>query len=532
MMSFRINKTNIVEYRYTSIMIKKNLTLFGLAMIFISTFAGNNKDSSTVSPKWLEKLDSSTAQWYMRKSEHAQYQHPAKYDSVIPTFPDSVYKSRILALNSIIPLSYNGIVRNFIHVYTDKKRDKLEKILGLAPHYFPFIEEVLDAHDLPIELRYMPVIESALTPTAVSRAGATGMWQFMYGTGKMYNLTINSHIDERRDPVKSTYAACHFLKDLYKMYNDWILVIAAYNCGPGNVNKAIRRAGGRRNYWDIYYYLPRETRGYVPAFIAAMYAMNYHHEHHIRPAEVKMPQLTDTITIRDRLHLKQVSEVLTLPLEEIKELNPQYRANIIPGHIKPYSLKLPMQEASRFIELQDSIIGYNDSLFFDYNNINRTPERYTASKHYHKSPGSHYQKLIYTVKTGDNLGFIAEWYDVRASDIRHWNNIYGNLIKRGQKLAIYVPKNKASRYKNIDQQTFNEKQRRVAGEIRKTEAKASVKTQQNNDFIYYTIQSGDTLWEIAKKYQGISDLDIMKINNISGSKSIKPGQVIKIKRKG
>jgi membrane-bound lytic murein transglycosylase D len=420
--------------------------------------------------------------------------------------PDSVYIQRLAAINSLIDLPYNSIVRNFISVYTERQRDKVEIMLGVADYYLPIFEEVLDYYQLPIELRILPVVESALNPRAVSRAGATGLWQFMYGTGRMYNLTVNSYIDERRDPIASSHAAARFLKDLYKMYGDWTLVIAAYNCGPGNVNKAIRRAGGKRNYWDIYYYLPRETRGYVPAFIAATYAFHYHNEHKLKPVPMSLPATVDTLMISGMLHFNQVSEVLGVPVKVLRDLNPHYKQDIIPAQSKQMSLRLPLDNVSSFIDRQHEIFAYKDSVYFNPNNV-VNPSKYTASYRHEVPSGS--QRIVYIVKEGDVLGTIAERHGVRVSQLRGWNNIRGNLIRIGQRLTIYVPANVAARsgYSN-----------------------APVPNNADPNYIYYQVRRGDTLWDIAKLYPGVSSTDLKRINNLSTDR-LTPGQVLKIKPK-
>jgi membrane-bound lytic murein transglycosylase D len=431
-------------------------------------------------------------------------------------------------------MSYNRVVKNFIDLYTHNRRDRVQIMLRLSDYYFPMFEEVFDKYGIPEELKYLSVIESALNPRAVSRAGAAGMWQFMYYTGRTYGLTINSLVDERRDPLKSTVAAASFLRDLYDIYKDWTLVIAAYNCGPGNVNKAIRRAGGKRNYWDIYYYLPRETRGYVPAFIAATYVMNYSKEHNLYPASVDFEFHTDTIMIHDKLHLKQVSEVMGIPIEQLRDLNPQYKYDIIPGDSKAYVLRIPQKQSMRFIELEDSIFAFKDSVYFNKDNVIISP---TAKTTYLADlPADKYTKLIYSIKAGDNLGFISTWYNVQLSDIRYWNNIRQNMIRSGQRLVIYVPKGKADRYRNIENMSFEEKQAMVGKpftnppDLKTTSVSQPFASAQSGDFIYYTVRSGDTLWEIAKKFPGVTDTEIASLNNMRDGDSIKPGQVIKIKK--
>ena len=243
-------------------------------------------------------------------------------------FPDSVYASRLASLPRIIPMPYNNVVRDCIDLYTERRRNLVRYMLGMADYYFPIIEEVLDKHGLPIELKYLAVVESALNPVALSRVGACGLWQFMLPTGKQYGLTINSLVDDRRDPVKATEAACAYFKDMYAIYKDWSLVMASYNCGPGNVNKAIKRSGGKTNFWDIFPYLPKETRSYVPLFIAANYVMNYYCDHNLCPLETNLPLATDTIHVNKMLHLQQVSEVLQVGLEQLRALNPQYKRDI------------------------------------------------------------------------------------------------------------------------------------------------------------------------------------------------------------
>lgn len=275
-----------------------------------------------------------------------------------PTFTPEEYIERLRRMPTIMEMGYNDIVQRFIDRYMGRLRHSVSYMLGAANFYVPIFEEALEAYQVPLELKYLPVIESALNPKAVSRVGATGLWQFMLGTGKMYGLEINSLVDERRDPVRASYAAARYLRDLYRIFGDWNLVIAAYNCGPGNINKAIRRSGGFKDYWQLYPYLPSETRGYVPAFIAANYAMTYYCEHNICPMTTKLPLQTDTIVVDRDVHLEQIAAVLDLDIEMLRSLNPQYRRDIVPGSSKKYAIRLPMADTGRFIDMQDSIYNY------------------------------------------------------------------------------------------------------------------------------------------------------------------------------
>ncbi|TFH27091.1 MAG: LysM peptidoglycan-binding domain-containing protein [Bacteroidia bacterium] len=406
-----------------------------------------------------ENLDSLLNLWYVNRSlETAVDDYQPGADTLVPDFSDSVYLARLAEIPSVVDLTYNRIVKNYINVYTHNRREQMRIMLGLSDYYFPMFEEVFDLYGVPYELKYLSVIESALNPRAVSRVGAVGAWQFMYSTGKYYGLTINSLVDERRDPLAASHAAARFLADLYRMYHDWTLALAAYNCGPGNVNKAIRRSGGKRNFWDIYYYLPRETRGYVPAFIAATYSMTYFEDHLLSKTPLTLPLYTDTMLVHEPVHLKQVAEVLNLPIGQLRDLNPQYRQDVVPGTSKmAYAIRIPRDQTAAFIDLQDSIFAYKDSVFFDPGKMVATPQHYSSSYQV-DLPSDTYDKLYYTVRSGDNVGFVADWYDVRESDLRYWNNINRNLIKVDQKLLIYKPKGGSERYKNLDSMSFAEKQ--------------------------------------------------------------------------
>jgi membrane-bound lytic murein transglycosylase D len=487
-----------------------------------------------------DNLDSLLNLWYVNRSlETAVDDYNPGADTLFPDFPDSVYLARLAEIPSVVDLTYNRIVKNYINVYTRKRREQVRVMLGLSEYYFPIFEEIFDYYGVPYELKYLSIIESALNPRAVSRAGAVGTWQFMYSTGKHYGLTINSLVDERRDPVAATHAAARFLVDLYGIYHDWTLALAAYNCGPGNVNKAIRRSGGKRNFWEIYYYLPRETRGYVPAFIAATYTMNFFSDHLITPAPLPLPLHTDTIQVHEPVHLKQIAGVLGIPLEQLRDLNPQYRADVIPATpAHGYAVKIPTEQSAAFIELQDSIFAYMDSVFFDQGKLVASPQRYTTSYSV-DLPSGQYDKLYYTVRPGDNVGYIADWYDVRASDLRYWNNISRDMIRSGQKLVIYKPKGKSARYSDLNSMTFAEKQEFAGRETAPVAAAAAPPTATVQDpagdgsgeFITYTVRPGDTLWEIARRYPGVTETDIARLNNMTNASKIQPGQVIRIKRK-
>ena len=275
-----------------------------------------------------------------------------------PTFTDEEYIDRLSRLPYVMEMSYNGVVRNFIDRYSGRLRRSVSYMLGSSNFYMPIFEEALESYGVPLELKYLPVIESALNPRAVSRVGATGLWQFMLATGKRYGLKVNTLVDERRDPVKSSYAAAHYLSDLYKIYGDWNLVIAAYNCGPGNINKAIHRANGSTDYWQIYPYLPAETRGYVPAFIAANYIMNYYCEHNICPMRSRLPDRTDTVVVNKNIHLQQIANVCGIDIEELRTLNHSYRHDIVPGATEPSAIRMNLSDITKFIDMEDSVYRY------------------------------------------------------------------------------------------------------------------------------------------------------------------------------
>lgn len=346
----------------------------------------------------------------------------------IPVYSDSAYKYRLSLLECEIPLDYNEHVRGFIDLYSIRKRKLLSKVLTLSKLYFPVIEEIFDRERIPLELKYLAVIESALNHQATSPVGAAGMWQFMAPTGRIYGLISNNSLDERRDFFKSTEAAIKYLKNSYAIYKDWLLVIASYNCGAGNVNKAIRRSGGKTNFWQIMPYLPRETRGYVPAFVAAAYVMNYASEHNIYPAELDLNFYTDTVLVDNRFSITQLAYALNMSVEEIKLYNPTLRRGYIPFTTQKITLTLPYAKAMKFAELQHpgAIIQLNTELM-----------ALKASEPARPRVKEKPERIVYKVHRGDQLVSIAREYDVQVKDLKRWNKLKSNKIKKGQRLIIY-----------------------------------------------------------------------------------------------
>ena len=343
-----------------------------------------------------------------------------------PIVSDSVYIDRLSRIPSIIEMPYNEVVKKYIEAYTGRLRNKVSFMLAAANFYMPMFEEALEAYDLPMELKYLPIIESALNPKAISRQRATGLWQFMLRTSQSYGLETNSLVEERFDPQKSTWAAVRYLKDLFDIYKDWNLVLAAYNCGPGNVNKAIRRAGGSTDYWELYPYLPKETRGYVPGFIAVNYVMTYYCEHGICPMDSQLPAVSDTVHINKDLHLQQVAGVCNIDIEQLRSLNPQYKKDLIPGKSRVYALRLPNNMATTFIEREDSIYAYEAKKYLNKRTTVAVSDGSTNTK------GAKYHKI----KSGETLGGIAARYGVSVKQIRNLNGISGNNIRAGKTIRV------------------------------------------------------------------------------------------------
>lgn len=376
---------------------------------------------------------------YLQPDENCNYRDENR------TYSKEIYMDRLRRLPNIMEMPYNDIVQKFIDRYTGRLRHSVSYMLGASNFYIPIFEEALEAYGLPLELKYLPIIESALNPKATSRVGAAGLWQFMVGTGKQYGLEVNSLIDERRDPIKSSYAAARYLRDLYKIFGDWSLVIAAYNCGPENIKKAMTRAEGANDYWKIYPYLPRETRGYVPAFIAANYVMNYYCEHNICPMRTTLPAATDTVVVNKDLHLKQIADVCGIDIEALRTLNPQYRRDIVNGSNKPSVVRLPTMITNTFIANEDSICNYQTDVLMTRRSLVEVDNTQTfvgssrkaGSKN--KRSGKRSKKSrsrSVTVRNGDTLSEIAARNHTTVSKLRKLNNIKGNNIRAGKKLKV------------------------------------------------------------------------------------------------
>ena len=405
----------------------RNLFL-GIALIFgISCVqAQTEKENLLEFPETMQSdMDSLYLDW--QSKNFLQVDENCRMLPEGPTVSDSVYIDRLSRIPSIIEMPFNDIVKKYIEAYTGRLRNKVSFMLAAANFYMPMFEEALDTYDLPMELKYLPVIESALNPKALSRQRASGLWQFMLRTGKQYGLETNSLVEERFDPQKSTWAAVRYLKELFDIYKDWNLVLAAYNCGPGNVNKAIRRAGGSTDYWEIYPFLPKETRGYVPGFIAANYVMTYYCEHGICPMDSQLPAISDTIHINKDLHLQQVASVCDIDIEQLRSLNPQFKKDIVPGNSKVYALRLPNNTVNTFIERQDSIYAYEASKYLGKRRTVAVSDG-TAKN----GKGAQYHKI----RSGENLGSIARRYGVSVNQIRNLNGIKGNNIRAGRTIRV------------------------------------------------------------------------------------------------
>ena len=478
----------------------------GLGLIAQNSLPGNSPQTSPVSADTIqdnaiiypesmtEKLSDLLRNWQLDLS-NAEIDCKRGQNVV---FHDSVYIKRLYNLPSEMELSFNSVVKNYIEMYAVRKRDQVSYMLALGDYYFPMFEQALDRHGLPLELKYLPVIESALNPVAVSRVGATGLWQFMLRTGKGYGLEVNSLVDERRDPYKSTDAAVRYLKDLYAIYGDWNLVIAAYNCGPGNVNKAIARSGGKRDYWEIYYRLPRETRGYVPAFIAANYIMNYYADHNICPAHSSsLTVALDTVQVNERIHLEQIAGVLDISLGELQRLNPQFKKNIIPGDFKAHALVLPTEKMYAFIDKNDTIINYDKERYFTHRA--NTDGFLDGSV---SSVSGNTTNVYYRVKKGDNLSTIARRNGTTVALLKSWNGLSSNRLNIGKQLIVGK--------KVVAPQATTEKQL-----VQAVTDNPDGKTQTVNQ--YYRVRKGDTLGDIARK-NGIQVAQLQSWNGLNSSR--------------
>lgn len=380
--------------------------------------------------------------------------------NVNKTYEPDVYKDRLRRLPTIMEMPYNNVVQKFIDRYSNELRNAVGIMLGASNFYMPIFEQALETYSLPLELKYLPVIESGLNPKAVSRVGATGLWQFMLATAKNYGLEINSLLDERCDPIKSSYAAANYLSDLYRIFGDWNLVIAAYNCGPDKLTQAIHRAGGSKDYWKIYPYLPRETRGYVPAFIAANYIMNYYCEHNICPMTTDLPAKTDTILVNRDVHFKQIAQVLNVDEELVRSLNPQYRKDIVIGYTKPSTLRLPVDKINSFIDQEDSVYAYNADVLLtkrsevevaqevpsyssgrtsassSRKSYSRSKSKRSSRKSSHSSRRRRSSSKTVTVRGGDTLSEIAARNNTTVKKLKRLNGLKGNNIRKGKKIRV------------------------------------------------------------------------------------------------
>lgn len=478
-----IKTTKIVDDLPTTVIATKlkDSTIFNLKDIAIA----REKDSL-----WLKEIYKSDLFDEIYESVSNQEFEKVEYEEL----PTEVLKERLKELNARTPfkVEYNASLESVIKQYLKNRRGSLERLMSLSEYYFPMFEAELDKHKLPLELKYLAIVESALNPRARSRVGATGLWQFMFATGKMFGLDVNSYVDERSDPILSTEAACKYLKSLNSSFNDWDLALAAYNSGPGNVSKAIRRSGGKTDYWDLRRYLPRETAGYVPAFLATMYIFEYAKEHGFeKKPTARIPYVaTDTVKVRAQISLNEVAKLTHLDIEELQFLNPAYKLDIIPVVKNAnYMLRLPITAIGTFVSNEEAIYAY-----VQQEKEKDLPELYEQP-----------EKIRYRVKKGDYLGRIANRYGVGINQLKEWNGLRNTDLRIGQNLIVYP--------------------RKTGKEIANNSSNSSNTTVEN----IYTVRTGDSLWSISRKFPGVSVQNLKKWNDISGT-NIKPGTKLKIYR--
>ncbi|MBI1315393.1 transglycosylase SLT domain-containing protein [bacterium] len=470
----------------------------------------------------------------------------ALWDSVPPVVSAEVVRARMKQLDARTPLklTYNSTIQGFIDLYLNRRREQMARMLGEQAFYFPLFEEALERHNMPQELKYLAIVESALRPDATSRVGAKGLWQFMPATGKQYGLEIDSYVDERCDPKKSTDAACRYLKDLYGIFGDWNLALAAYNSGPGNVRKAIRKSGGAMDFWAISPYLPAETRGYVPAFIAVNYAMAHAHDYKLHPLQPAFDfHAVEAVSLTHPMSFHQLSALLSIPTEQLDYLNPVYKKDYVPGtELTPLPVQLPLGKAGLFYSYEDSI----RTLALLANQRELEAERLAAETR-KQQPETKY--LTHKVRRGESLGRIAAKYDVSVSDIKDWNNLRSSTIHTGQRLAIRTSEPAGQRPQTVPVATKpaeSDSAKADTGAVAQTTptdealpAEAEPKTvaelqnkKPESSVVYYKVQPGDTLYSIARQYPGISANNIMEWNKIRNAKSLKAGTKLKIHVKG
>ena len=538
-------------------MLKKSILSLSLAFLPLCSFAAKPslldvdqsfKESTLVIPSSFENGARQLQEnWYLQN--YGAIDSLAAYRENIPA-SDSEIIDRLSKIPAIMELPFNSLVKSSIVYYTERKRSQVSNMIALSYYYFPIFEQALEKHGLPHELKYLAIIESALNPNAVSVAGATGLWQFMTATARGLNLEVNSLVDERRDPIKSSDMAANYLGELYSIYHDWSLALASYNCGMGNVNKALRRVPGndKADFWTIYPFLNRETSGYVPGFIAAAYVMNYYKEHNIAPALTKRPLVTDTVSVNKRIHFQQIADVLQIPVEEIRILNPQYIKDIIPGDIHPYTLTLPTQQIAAYILSEDSIVAHDAEKYA--RRLTVTP---SDGSHVSVSEDGDYiitEKTFYhKVKKKETLTSIARKYGVTVSSIRQANNGI-KKAKRNSTLKIVVVEKKKrpqTEYEirtdsiNVpdnsesvdsvsvqDQPAPAQVEQKVQPDTQpKVQPKQKTKKKDSNSPQYIKVRKGDNLSKIAQRY-GTTVAKIRKLNNLSNDK-IKAGQQLRVK---
>ena len=502
----------------------KKTSLTGITMfLFFTGFAQEPADvESSDAGKYdpiAATLDSLVNQNYIERlnfaSEGARDINFQPFE--IPSYSDEVYAQRISKIQSPIALVYNQQVREYIDMYALRKRGLTERVMGLAQLYFPLFEQTLDQNDLPLEFKYLSIVESALNPAARSRVGATGLWQFMLQTGKLYNLKVNSYIDERRDPVKSTQAACEYFKNMYAIYHDWLLVIASYNCGAGNVNKAIARSGGKTDFWEISRFLPAETRGYVPAFIAVTYLMNYSAEHNLTavPPVISFYE-ADTVLVDQELSLRDVADVVGIPLDLLTYLNPLYKRGVIPESDEPQVLRLPTNKINTYLAQLDKLF------------MPETQPDFTAAG---EPPVTDYVtrlvKKYHVVKRGEYLYSIADHYNCTINDLKKWNKFRGTHIYKGQRLTVYVTVKEKAEANNVTKKPVNAKPGSDTVSAAKNTSATGTDTSSDGKYMWYVVQKGDTLYSIAKRYEG-TVAEIKSLNKLN-TNELKPGTKLRVK---